>query len=333
MKKEKSKKRGHSRVFLSGISLFGVVYQIRKQFSYLTKTEKVGVPRTLRAATSGMTTLLDNNTKINLGGSVMKKENKYPSPWMEAAARRAGRGERGVNSLLSPLIRALPTFSLRGRRNKAFTLIELLVVVLIIGILAAIALPQYQKAVIRTRYATLKNLTRSIADAEEVFYLVNNTYSVDFEELDVQMPGGKLNTSTTNYYHYDWGSCGLTHTEDSSNVQCNNNLVNMSFQIRFKHSKSSPGKYLCVARGSTSDTTPQAEVCKAETGRTNPSNTDKDNKYTSWWYKNWAERKGAGGNLLPVQIDFSNQKRFSSRRERGKYTVRSGAVAPRYSTE
>ena len=168
--------------------------------------------------------------------------------------------------------------------QKAFTLIELLVVVLIIGILAAIALPQYQKAVMRTRYATLKNLTRSIADAEELYYLANNKYSLDFEELDVQMPGGKLNTSTKKQYDYNWGSCGLVDG-DRSYVQCSNNLINMSFQIRFKHSLGNPGKHSCLARGSSESTSLQAQICKAETGLTTPSySATGDNSYTSWWY-------------------------------------------------
>ena len=89
--------------------------------------------------------------------------------------------------LLRPILR---TMTLRNDEvgAKAFTLIELLVVVLIIGILAAIALPQYQKAVAKARTAEAIIVLKSITDAQEVFYLANNHYTNDIEELDVQLP-------------------------------------------------------------------------------------------------------------------------------------------------
>jgi len=72
--------------------------------------------------------------------------------------------------------------------QNGFTLIELLVVVLIIGILSAVALPQYQKAVAKSRYIQLMTAGDAIWRAEEIFYLANGHYTNNLEDLDIQFP-------------------------------------------------------------------------------------------------------------------------------------------------
>ena len=158
--------------------------------------------------------------------------------------------------------------------KKAFTLIELLVVVLIIGILAAVALPQYEKAVWKTRFSSYLPALRAIKNAQEVYYLENGEYASNFEDLGISLPG-TLNTEKDSYAsdngfsihvgpYYTWVTRGADFGKPRGII-----IFNYDYGVGqdANHWNYTPGKMSCGAWYNHGADSLMVNICKSLTGK------------------------------------------------------------------
>ncbi len=163
------------------------------------------------------------------------------------------------------------------QNKKGFTLIELLVVVLIIGILSAIALPQYQTAVLKARLQTLVPLLRTVADANERYRLANDQYTTSFGNLDISLPEGGTKTTAGNgiemVQYNDW-RIQLESTQAGGTIYMGETAV-LQYQVKYSEGAKAR-QHTCVAFGSGGDIAHR--VCKSYGGTVSHENST----YTSY---------------------------------------------------
>ncbi len=149
---------------------------------------------------------------------------------------------------------------------RGFTLIELLVVVLIIGILSAIALPQYQRAVARSRYQQLVVVGSALYQAVERYYIANGEYPTDWRDLDISV--GKASAQ------HDTNDTGNYHVTQGKNFHCTLRDYALGVVICRSDFSDVPEIYVrpafraCVAENNNEKT---QRICVLETGDSSPS--------------------------------------------------------------
>jgi type IV pilus assembly protein PilA len=103
------------------------------------------------------------------------------------------------------------------KNKKGFTLIELMIVVAIIGILAAIAIPNFMNYQCKARQSEAKTALGTLRSLQEAYFAEHDTYTANLTNLGYELKGDQK---------YDSPAITANSTEFSATIEGNTGSVN-----------------------------------------------------------------------------------------------------------
>lgn len=159
--------------------------------------------------------------------------------------------------------------------NQGFTLIELLVVVLIIGVLSAIALPQYQTAVERSRATEALTQMNAVRTALERYHSQHEEFPASnaFNKLDVEIPVVSFSEGTNTYGGKNFTIKFTNDSDSQATIEATRTRNSHAYKLKTVITEQDNGTYTSVRSCTPTDSEDNDAVayCNAITGG-QPSN-------------------------------------------------------------